>query len=83
MRVGNRCSRRTPTWARCRRCTPRRRTLPGDTYIGPGGVGEMRGYPTLAGRSAAAKDAETARRLWELSEELTGVRFPLARNCRR
>ncbi len=50
--------------------------VPGDTYIGPGGIGEMRGYPTLAGRSSASKDADTARRLWELSEELTGVRFP-------
>ena len=50
--------------------------VPGDTYIGPGGIGEMRGYPTLAGRSSASKDTETARRLWELSEELTGVRFP-------
>ncbi len=50
--------------------------VPGDAYIGPGGIGEMRGYPTLAGRSNASKDTETARRLWELSEELTGVRFP-------
>jgi len=52
--------------------------LPGDTYIGPGSLGGMRGYPALASRSGAAQDAETARRLWERSEELTGVRFPLA-----
>ena len=38
---------------------------------------EMRGAPKLVGRSAAAKDAEVARRLWDVSEELTGVRFPL------
>ena len=38
----------------------------------------MRGHPTLAGRSAAARDADTARSLWELSERLTGVRFPPA-----
>ena len=50
--------------------------LPGDAYIGPGGLGEMRGHPALVGRSGAAQDAETARRLWELSEQLTGVRFP-------
>ena len=31
-----------------------------------------------SGRSGAARDDEVARRLWELSEELTGVRFPLA-----
>ena len=60
-------------WARCRRSTPPRRTLPGDGYVGPGGLAEMRGYPTLVGRSKAAQDAETARSLWELSEELTGV----------
>jgi hypothetical protein len=30
------------------------------------------------GRTAAAKDTDAARRLWEVSEELTGVRFPLA-----
>jgi len=52
--------------------------LPGDSYVGPDGPGEQRGHPTLVGRSGAARDAETARRLWELSEELTGVRFPLA-----
>jgi NAD(P)-dependent dehydrogenase (short-subunit alcohol dehydrogenase family) len=51
--------------------------LPGDTYIGPDGLGEGRGHPTIVGRSGAARDEETARRLWELSEELTGVAFPL------
>ena len=51
--------------------------LPGDSYVGPDGLGEQRGHPTLVGRSGAASDAETARRLWELSEELTGVTFPL------
>jgi NAD(P)-dependent dehydrogenase (short-subunit alcohol dehydrogenase family) len=51
--------------------------LPGDTYIGPGGFKEQRGHPALAQRSAAARDGETARRLWDVSEELTGVAFPL------
>jgi NAD(P)-dependent dehydrogenase (short-subunit alcohol dehydrogenase family) len=50
--------------------------LPGDSYVGPDGL-QQHGHPTLVGRSAAAKDAETARRLWELSERLTGVTFPL------
>ncbi|MFI1048552.1 oxidoreductase [Streptomyces griseoruber] len=48
--------------------------LPGASYVGPDGLGEMRGAPTLVGRSAAAGDVEAARRLWTLSEELTGVR---------
>jgi hypothetical protein len=51
--------------------------IPGNSYAGPGGFLESRGAPKLVGRSAAAKDADAARRLWELSEQLTGVRFPL------
>ncbi len=51
--------------------------LPGASYVGPDGFQEQRGHPTLVGRSAAASDPETAKRLWELSEELTGVGFPL------
>lgn len=49
--------------------------LPGASYAGPDGRTELHGYPTLVGRSAAACDVKTARRLWEVSEELTGVRF--------
>ncbi|QTD99427.1 oxidoreductase [Streptomyces cyanogenus] len=52
--------------------------LPGAAYVGPDGPAEMRGAPTLVGRSAAASDPAAARRLWTLSEELTGVRWPLA-----
>jgi NAD(P)-dependent dehydrogenase (short-subunit alcohol dehydrogenase family) len=51
--------------------------LPGASYVGPDGFQEQRGHPTLVGRSARASDPETARGLWERSEELTGVRFPL------
>jgi NAD(P)-dependent dehydrogenase (short-subunit alcohol dehydrogenase family) len=51
--------------------------VPGNGYVGPDGRREMRGHPTLVGRSPAASDASMARRLWERSEELTGVRFPL------
>jgi NAD(P)-dependent dehydrogenase (short-subunit alcohol dehydrogenase family) len=50
--------------------------LPGASYVGPDGLGEMRGAPTLVGRSPAASDPATARRLWTVSEELTGVTFP-------
>jgi NAD(P)-dependent dehydrogenase (short-subunit alcohol dehydrogenase family) len=52
--------------------------IPGDSYVGPDGFQEQRGHPTLVGRSGAARDHETARKLWELSEQLTGVSFPLA-----
>ncbi|MFJ3232168.1 oxidoreductase [Streptomyces sp. NPDC086787] len=49
--------------------------LPGAAYVGPDGLGGMRGAPTLVGRSAAASDPAAARRLWTLSEELTGVKW--------
>jgi len=51
--------------------------IPGDSYAGPGRFMEQRGPAKLVGRSGAAKDREVARRLWDVSEELTGVRFPL------
>ena len=51
--------------------------IPGNSFAGPGGFMEQRGAPKLVGRSDAAKDADVARRLWDVSEELTGVRFPL------
>jgi len=51
--------------------------LPGASYVGPDGFQEGRGHPTLVGRSAAASDPETARALWDASEQLTGVSFPL------
>ncbi|MDN5588052.1 MAG: oxidoreductase [Brevibacterium sp.] len=54
--------------------------LPGASYIGPDGRGELRGSPTLVGRSAAASDPTLARRLWEVSEELTGTGFGLDRH---
>jgi NAD(P)-dependent dehydrogenase (short-subunit alcohol dehydrogenase family) len=51
--------------------------IPGDSFAGPGGFMEQRGAPKLVQRSDAAKDTDVARRLWDVSEELTGVRFPL------
>jgi NAD(P)-dependent dehydrogenase (short-subunit alcohol dehydrogenase family) len=47
----------------------------GGAYVGPRGVNEMRGHPKLVESSAASKDEATARRLWAVSEELTGVRY--------
>ena len=51
--------------------------LPGDTYVGPGGFQGVRGAPAPVSRSREARDAEAARRLWEISEERTGVTWPL------
>lgn len=47
----------------------------GNDYIGPDGFQNMKGAPAKNGRSARAKDAEAAKRLFALSEQLTGVRF--------
>jgi NAD(P)-dependent dehydrogenase (short-subunit alcohol dehydrogenase family) len=50
--------------------------VPGGSFAGPSRLGGVRGPATLVNRSANADDAETARRLWEVSERLTGTRFP-------
>jgi NAD(P)-dependent dehydrogenase (short-subunit alcohol dehydrogenase family) len=49
-----------------------------DDYWGPS-LAEVRGAPKRVGRSAAATDDATARRLWEVSETLTGVTYALPR----
>ncbi len=51
--------------------------IPGNSYVGPSGFMEGRGAPTLVGRSGAAQDMGVAHRLWDVSEQLTGVSFPL------
>jgi NAD(P)-dependent dehydrogenase (short-subunit alcohol dehydrogenase family) len=56
--------------------------LPGDSFVGPDGFWETRGAPKLVDRLPAARDMETAARLWTLSEELTGVGFPLGTSAR-
>jgi NAD(P)-dependent dehydrogenase (short-subunit alcohol dehydrogenase family) len=51
--------------------------VPGNSYAGPSGFMEGRGAPKLVGRSKEALDEGVARRLWDVSEQLTGVSFPL------
>lgn len=46
----------------------------GGGYYGPDGLGEMKGHPTNARVMPQAQDAAVAKRLWEVSEQLTGVR---------
>ncbi len=46
-------------------------------YYGPKGLLEMRGFPGKVGSTAESRDEHKARRLWEVSEDLTGVRFEL------
>jgi hypothetical protein len=49
--------------------------LPGDTFVGP--RFSMVGRTQPVTRSPLAKRESTATALWELSEQLTGVKFPL------
>jgi NAD(P)-dependent dehydrogenase (short-subunit alcohol dehydrogenase family) len=51
--------------------------LEGGSYVGPDGIGEFRGHPRLVSPNRAARDEQVAARLWEVSQELTGVRFAL------
>ncbi len=50
--------------------------LPGGTYCGPSGPGEMAGPPVVVEASAVAQDPAAQRRLWELSEAATGLVYP-------
>jgi NAD(P)-dependent dehydrogenase (short-subunit alcohol dehydrogenase family) len=49
----------------------------GGQYFGPDGFGEQRGYPKVVASSRASHDTDAQRRLWTVSEELTGVTFPV------
>ncbi len=44
-------------------------------YYGAGGPGELWGHPKRVGSSRRSRDLEVAARLWQVSEDLTGVRF--------
>ena len=44
-------------------------------YFGPDGLMEMRGWPTRVASTDAVHDDADAQRLWQVSEQLTGVRF--------
>lgn len=47
----------------------------GGGYYGPHGMGEVRGWPAPARVPPAAEDLAVARRLWEVSEQLTGLKI--------
>ena len=44
-------------------------------YVGPDGLGEWKGFPKKTQPQPQAKDEAAARQLWEVSEQLTQVRF--------
>ena len=51
--------------------------IDGGEYVGPSGLMNMRGPPAEDTPSREARDPERARRLWSVSEDLTGVTYDL------
>mgnify|MGYP006279668637 CR=1 FL=1 len=49
--------------------------IPGNSFVGPTGFGQTKGSPGLVSRSKRAKDMNVAKRLWDLSEELTQTTY--------
>ena len=50
--------------------------IKGADFVGPSGFQEMKGYPKKVESNALSQDQDIANRLWQLSEEITGVKFP-------
>ncbi len=50
--------------------------LPGATYVGPDGLFEWGGAPRVTTSSRLSHDETAQRRLWQRSEEVTGIRYP-------
>ncbi len=53
--------------------------IQGGELVGPGGVAHSRGYPSVDRHAGDEYDRPAATRLWEVSEELTGVPFEMLR----
>jgi NAD(P)-dependent dehydrogenase (short-subunit alcohol dehydrogenase family) len=48
----------------------------GGQYYGPGGLAEQRGHPTVVQSSAQSHDDGLQLKLWQVSEEATGIAYP-------
>jgi NAD(P)-dependent dehydrogenase (short-subunit alcohol dehydrogenase family) len=78
MRIGNRViaqSDEAGAWPQLYAATMP--DVQGGEYFGPNGMFGLRGTPDRDTPTKSARDDETARRLWEISEQLTGVTYPL------
>lgn len=49
--------------------------LPGGSFVGPDGFGQLTGHPTVVGSSRLSHDRELGRALWSLCERQTGTTF--------
>jgi hypothetical protein len=52
--------------------------VPGGSFVGPDGFMEQRGHPHVVTAAGRAYDEQAWLRLWEASEELTGVYYEFA-----
>ena len=52
-------------------------SVQGGQYYGPSGFAQSQGSPKVVGSSKKSHDAERQRKLWAVSEELTGVTYPV------
>ena len=52
--------------------------IPGGAFVGPDAWFEQRGHPHLVTAAGKAYDEAAQRRLWDVSEELTGVSYEFA-----
>ena len=52
-------------------------SVQGGKYYGPSGFMEQRGHPVLVESSQKSHDVRLQHRLWAISEELTGVAYPV------
>jgi NAD(P)-dependent dehydrogenase (short-subunit alcohol dehydrogenase family) len=50
-------------------------TAKGSEFYGPKGFMEMKGYPKKVKPNTMSQDEDIAARLWDVSEQLTGVKF--------
>jgi hypothetical protein len=47
--------------------------VPGNAYVGPDGLGSVKGHPVVRRPGKRGRDAEKARQLWDATAVLTGV----------
>jgi NAD(P)-dependent dehydrogenase (short-subunit alcohol dehydrogenase family) len=52
-------------------------SVQGGQYYGPSGIAQSQGSPVVVGSSKKSHDPDRQRRLWAVSEELTGVTYPV------
>lgn len=76
LRIGNRIFAQSASGGALPTVYAATQDVPGAFFAGPTGL-FVNGAPGPSGRSGAALDTEAARRLWDLSEEMTGTSFPL------